>query len=254
METDLVACRELVSGYGGNAVTGPLSFSIGRGEIVALVGGSGSGKSTVLRTLLGLLPPVSGSLDLLGHDLVSLEGEARRALYRRIGVLFQGDALLTSMPVRDNVALPLRELTDLPAPVVARLVRSRLTLLEISSIEGSLPSEVSGGQAKRSALARATILEPELLFCDEPTSGLDPPTAGQIDRTLLRFRDVLGMTVLAVTHDIESVRSISDRVLVLGSRGIVAEGSLAELEQHDDPEVRGFFERHAPNRPERAPA
>jgi phospholipid/cholesterol/gamma-HCH transport system ATP-binding protein len=254
MERELVSCRDLVSGYDGNAVTGPVTFTVRRGEIVALVGGSGSGKSTLLRTLLGLLPPVEGGLCLFGTELGKLEAEAKRALYRRIGVLFQGDALLTSVSVIDNVTLPLRELTDLPEPVVTRLGRARLSLLEIASLENSLPSQVSGGQAKRTALARATILDPELLFCDEPTSGLDPPTAGQIDRTLLRFRDVLGMTVFAVTHDLESVRSISDRVLVLGRGGILAAGRMHELERHEDPEVQRFFERRAGAESGKAPS
>lgn len=241
--TELVSCDRLVCGYAGAPVVGPLSFSIGRGEIVAILGSSGSGKSTLLRTLLGLLPPLAGRTRLLGTELTSLDSEGKRRLYRSIGVSFQGDALLASLTVLENVVLPLRELTAVPEAVIRRVGRARLSLLEVLATEGRLPSNISGGQAKRVGLARATILDPELLFCDEPTSGLDPLTAAQIDRTLLRLRSVFGTTVVAVTHDIDTARTISSRVLVLGRCGLLAEGQIGELERHADPDVRSFFDR-----------
>jgi phospholipid/cholesterol/gamma-HCH transport system ATP-binding protein len=240
---ELVTCRDLVCGYPEASVLGPIDFRVRRGEIVAVLGGSGSGKSTLLRTVLGLLQPLGGSVRLLGQDLTQLDSAGRRRLYRRVGVSFQGDALMASMTVLDNVVLPLRELTLVPEPVIRRAGRARLALLEVLSTEARLPSQISGGQAKRAGLARATILDPQLLFCDEPTAGLDPLTAGQIDRMLLRFRDVFGTTIIAVTHDIDTARTISDRVLVLGRRGVLAEGPLGELEQHPDPDVRSFFGR-----------
>lgn len=242
---ELVSCRELVCGYSGVPVLGPLSFSVRRGEIVAILGGSGAGKSTLLRTLLGLQPPLAGHVSLLGRDLAALDAAGRRQLYRRIGVSYQGDALLASLTVLDNVVLPLRELPAVPEPVIQRAGRARLARLDVLETEARLPSQISGGQAKRVGLARATILDPMLLFCDEPTSGLDPLTAAQIDRTLLRFRRVFGTTVVAVTHDIDSARAISDRVLVLGRHGLLAQGSIGELEHHDDGDVRSFFGRGA---------
>ena len=244
-DTEPVACRDLVCGYGGAAVTAAITLSVRRGEVLAILGGSGSGKSTLLRTLLGLLPPLSGSVRLLDADLATLEGAERQALYLRIGALFQSDALLGSLPVIDNVTLPLRELLALPAPVNARLARARLALLGVAAIADSMPSKISGGQAKRVALARASILDPELLFCDEPTAGLDPQTANEIDRTLLSFRDLLGTTIVAITHDVDSVRAIADRAVVLAREGILAEGSPKELEEQSEPRVRGFFERAA---------
>jgi phospholipid/cholesterol/gamma-HCH transport system ATP-binding protein len=241
--TELVSCRQLVCGYAGAPVIGPLSFCVRSGEVVAILGGSGAGKSTLLRTLLGLLPPLAGEVSLLGQDLAKLDAARRRRLYRRIGVSYQGDALLASLSVLENVVLPLRELPNVPEPVIHRAGRARLSLLEVLATEARLPSQISGGQAKRVGLARATILDPMLLFCDEPTSGLDPLTAAQIDRVLLRFRSVFGTTILAVTHDIDTARTISDRVLVLGRRGLLAQGSIAELERHADLDVRSFFGR-----------
>jgi phospholipid/cholesterol/gamma-HCH transport system ATP-binding protein len=241
--TELVSCRQLVCGYSGAAVVGPLSFCVRRGEVVAILGGSGAGKSTLLRTLLGLLPPLAGEVTLLGENLAQLDAAGRRQLYRRIGVSFQGDALLASLTVLDNVVLPLRELPSVPEPVIRRAGRARLSLLDVLATEARLPSQISGGQAKRVGLARATILDPALLFCDEPTSGLDPLTAAQIDRTLSRFRSVFGTTIVAVTHDIDTARTISDRVLVLGRQTLLAQGRISDLEQHADREVRSFFRR-----------
>jgi phospholipid/cholesterol/gamma-HCH transport system ATP-binding protein len=243
VNAELVSCRDLVCGYPGTPVVGPLSFCVRRGEIVAILGGSGSGKSTLLRTLLGLLRPLAGGVRLLGEELGGLEQGGRQQLYRRIGVSFQGDALLASLTVLENVVLPLHELGSIPELVTRRVGRARLSLLDVLATEARLPSQISGGQAKRAGLARATILDPELLFCDEPTSGLDPLTAAQIDRTLLRFRSLFGTTIIAVTHDIETARTISDRVLVLGRRSLLAEGRFADLERHADPDVRSFFGR-----------
>src|SRR5690349_6714304 len=147
--TELVSCRQLVCGYSGAAVVGPLSFCVRRGEVVAILGGSGAGKSTLLRTLLGLLPPLAGEVTLLGKNLAQLDAAGRRQLYRRIGVSFQGDALLASLTVLDNVVLPLRELPSVPEPVIRRAGRARLSLLDVLATEARLPSQISGGQAKR---------------------------------------------------------------------------------------------------------
>lgn len=245
---EVVRCRDLVCGYGGNVTVRDVNLVVNAGEVVTVIGGSGSGKSTLLKTLIGLLPPLAGSVDLLGRDLRELDRSQRRTLGRRVGMLYQEDALFGSMSVLDNVCLPLSELTDLPPNAIELAARSRLALVDVLAIERSLPSQISGGQSKRAALARATILDPELLFCDEPTSGLDPVAAAQVDALLLRFRDVLGMAVIAVTHDVIGVQSIADRAIVLGAGGIVAQGTVAELEASERPQVKAFFQRARPER------
>lgn len=237
------SCSGLSAGYGEEPVLRDVTLSVRRGEIVTILGGSGSGKSTLLRTLAGLLEPLAGSVRLLGQDPYALDRERRRDLNRRVGVLYQSDALFGSMSVFDNVALPLQELTNLPRSVIERLVRARLALVDVLSVERSFPDRISGGQSKRAALARATILDPWVLLCDEPTSALDPVAGAQVDRLLLRLRAALGMAIVAVTHDVESVRTIADRAVVVGDGRVRAIATVPELELSADPEIRAFFGR-----------
>lgn len=236
---ELVSCRDLSCGYGGEAVISGVSLKLKQGEILTILGGSGSGKSTLLKTLAGIVPPLAGSVRLLGRDPFSLSAAERRRLQRGIGILYQNDALFGSMTIFENTALPLGELTDLPREVVALAARSRLALVDVLETEGRLPSQISGGQSKRAALARATILDPSLLFCDEPTSALDPLAATQIDATLLRLRDAFQMAIVAVTHDPATVRRVSDLVIALGEGGVRAAGTVADIERA----VPSFFER-----------
>jgi phospholipid/cholesterol/gamma-HCH transport system ATP-binding protein len=218
-------------------------------EILAILGGSGSGKSTLLRTLAGLLPPRAGSVRLLGEDPYALSGADRQRVMRRTGMLFQHDALFGSINVLDNIALPVLELTRIPKVVAHEMSRAKLALVQLSEFEHRLPSELSGGQRKRVALARATVLDAVILFCDEPTSGLDPATAQRIDETLVRFRDVLKVTVILVTHDVDGVRAIADRAIVLDAGRVVAEGPIDALERSNEPAVYTFFHaRHAKRR------
>src|SRR5690606_21886490 len=163
--------------------------------------------STVLRACCGLLPPMSGEVRLFGQNLYALAPEERNPLLRRIGVAFQQDALFSSLTIEDNVALPVRELTKLPEPIIREMVRMRLELVGIAELARRRPANVSGGQRKRAALARASILDPEIIFCDEPTAGLDPIVAAEIDNTLVRFRDALGSTIVIVSHELESIRA-----------------------------------------------
>lgn len=241
MKDEIVRCRGLSCGYSGHTVLQHVDLVVKRGEIVAILGGSGSGKSTILKTLVGLLPPLSGSVSLFGDDLSRVTNRQRRAIYRRVGTLFQRDALFSSMTVLENVTFPLRELAELPSPIVRRLGRARLNQVELLSFESSLPSEISGGQSKRVALARASILDPELLLCDEPTSGLDPVVSSQVDHIIKRFRDVLGMAIIAVSHDIASVRRIADRAVFVADGTVRAQGTVRDLVEHADPAIHDFF-------------
>jgi phospholipid/cholesterol/gamma-HCH transport system ATP-binding protein len=210
-----------------------------------VLGGSGCGKSTLLKHCIGLVRPAGGTVRLLGADLDALEGSERTALLTRIGVLFQNGALLGSLTIGENVALPLREHTNLPEDVILEMVRLKLALVEMSHAERLLPSELSGGMRKRAALARAMALDPELLFCDEPSAGLDPLTSAELDELLLRLRDRFGMAVVVVTHELASIERIADKVLFLSQGKVLADGTLAEVRASDQPEIRAFFGRLA---------
>jgi phospholipid/cholesterol/gamma-HCH transport system ATP-binding protein len=242
----LLECRDLAIGY-DKPILEHINLTIARGEIVALLGGSGCGKSTLLRTIIGLLPPLSGEVIVFGQSMYELAPEDRSRLLRRTGTAFQQDALFGSMTLEDNIALPLRELTKLPQSIICEMVRMRLALVGLPGMEHRMPTAMSGGQRKRAALARASILDPELVFCDEPSAGLDPVVAAGIDETLLRFRAALGVTLAVVTHELESIKTIADRAVMFAHGGIQAEGSIDELAHSDDPEVFGFFHRIADN-------
>jgi phospholipid/cholesterol/gamma-HCH transport system ATP-binding protein len=241
----LLACRDLSVGY-DQPVLAHVDLAIERGEIVALLGGSGCGKSTLLRAMTGLQAPLAGDVELFGRSLYGLEPDQQRALLRRTGTAFQQDALFSSMTVGENVSLPLRELTDVPHPLADEMMRNRLAMIGLGGLEHRMPSSLSGGQRKRAALARATILDPELVFCDEPSAGLDPSVAAGIDETLLRLRDALGVTLIVVTHEMESIRAIADRAIMFARGGVVAEGTVeALMRRDDDDDVFGFFHRVA---------
>jgi phospholipid/cholesterol/gamma-HCH transport system ATP-binding protein len=242
----LVRCENLVCGYGDTPVLEDINCEIERGEIVALLGGSGSGKSTLLKTMVGLLPPLSGTVEILGQDPYALEDEARSNLMRRIGMMFQHGALFGSDTVYDNIALPAKEHTDLPEPVIREMVRQKLSLVGLEGLENRLPSDISGGQRKRVALVRASILDPDIVFADEPSAGLDPIVAAGVDHVLRQFQDLFDMTMIVVTHVLESVEVVADRVLMLADGGIIADGSFDELYESDDKEVHDFFHRQAP--------
>lgn len=241
----LLACRDLAVGYGGPPVLEHVELRVEAGEIVALLGGSGSGKSTLLRAFTGLLRPEAGELRLFGEPLYALPPAARRGLLRRTGTAFQQDALFGSMSVEDNVALPLRELTELPEPVIREMVAMRLAAVGLPDLGARPPASLSGGQRKRVALARASILDPELVFIDEPSAGLDPIAAAAIDATLLALRATLGITLVVVTHELESIRAIADRAVMLGRGAVIAEGTIDELARSPDPTVFHFFHRIA---------
>lgn len=243
MTPPLVECRDLAVGYDGKTILEGINFEIQPGEIVALLGASGGGKSTVMRTIIGLQPPLSGDVLLFGEPLYDLPVDERYKLLRRTGTAFQQDALFGSMTVGDNVALPIRELTKLPKQIGREMVRNRLTLVGLEGFEPRDPNSLSGGQRKRASLARASVLDPQVLFADEPSAGLDPAVAAQIDQTLMQFRDALGMAIVIVTHELESIRTIADRAIMFGHGSIHATGTIAELEKSKDETVYNFFHR-----------
>jgi phospholipid/cholesterol/gamma-HCH transport system ATP-binding protein len=244
----VLECKDLSIGY-DKPILEHINLTISRGEIVAFLGGSGCGKSTLLRTIIGLHPPLAGEVSVFGQSMYELPLDARNRLLRRTGTAFQQDALFGSMTIEDNIALPLRELTKLPNPVICEMVRMRLALVGLPGMEHRMPGQLSGGQRKRAALARASILDPEIVFCDEPSAGLDPVVAAGIDETLLRFRAALGITLAVVTHELESIRTIADRAVMFSHGGIAAAGTIAELENSSDPEIYGFFHRVADTHP-----
>ncbi|HMM46920.1 MAG TPA: ABC transporter ATP-binding protein [Thiobacillaceae bacterium] len=247
MDAPVIDVRDVSIALGGHQIHRGLSVSVARGEVVALIGGSGTGKSVLLREIVGLLKPQAGHIELFGQSVWDATPAQMQALRQRFGVLFQDGALFSSLSVEDNVATPLFEHTDLPRATCRRLARLKLALAGLPpDAAGKQPSQLSGGMRKRVALARALALDPELVFLDEPTSGLDPISARAFD-TLIRFlADSLGLTVFLVTHDLDTLFSIIDRVIVLADGRVLGSGSVAELRHIDDPWLQDYFAARAP--------
>ncbi len=232
----------IVTRFGTQVVHDGVSFSIGRGELVALIGGSGTGKSVLLREMIGLHRPSAGRVQLLGTDVWGSTDEELTAMRRRFGMMFQDGAMFSSLDVAANVATPIREHARVPADLLQPLVDLRLSLAGLSpDVGGKMPSELSGGMRKRAAIARALALEPEVLFLDEPTSGLDPITARAFDHLLQFLCRDLGITVLIVTHDLDTLLTIAERIIVLGNGKVVADGSIDDVTAVDDPWIRAYF-------------
>jgi phospholipid/cholesterol/gamma-HCH transport system ATP-binding protein len=244
---DIIRVQDLTLGYGERIVLEHMDFSIHAGEIVSILGGSGCGKSTLLKALIGLLRPLDGRIFLAGREITGTDGEAALAdVRRRIGVLFQSGALIGSLSLGDNIALPLHEFSRLPQPVIRELVRLKLELVGLGGFEEYLPAELSGGMRKRAALARAMALDPDILFCDEPSAGLDPITSAGLDELLMELNRSLGITMVVITHELPSIERISQRSFMLDgeARGIIAMGPPAELKSESaDPRVQAFFHR-----------
>ncbi len=242
-ETDAVIEVEgVVTRFGSQTVHDGLSLQVQRGELVALIGGSGSGKSVLLREILGLHRPNAGSIRLLGTDMWNSSEEALAATRRRFGMMFQEGALFSSLDVAGNVATPLLEHTDTPPELLPRLVNLRLALAGLTADVGAkMPAQLSGGMKKRAALARALALEPEVVFLDEPTSGLDPITARAFDQLLAFLNHDLGLTVLMVTHDLDTLLSIARRIVVLGRGTVIADGTADKVMAVQDPWIQSYF-------------
>lgn len=238
----------LTIGYGKNAVVSDINATLPGGKITVILGGSGCGKSTLLKHILKLHPVLAGRIVVGGHDLNSLDRRGMHCLRQRMGVLFQDGALLGSLTLGDNVALPLREHTKLSEKDVRERVLAKLALVGLADFYDYYPNELSGGMRKRAGLARAMVMDPPLLFCDEPTSGLDPVTAAELDQLLLELKKSFDMTLVVVSHDLDSMRAIADHVLVLGSGKVLFQGGLAELEATQDEYLRRFLDRQAAER------
>jgi phospholipid/cholesterol/gamma-HCH transport system ATP-binding protein len=247
MET-VLEVQDVVTRFGADVVHDGVSFAVKRGEVVALIGGSGTGKSVLLKEMIGLLKPTAGSVRLLGTDVWNSSQEAIDALRRRFGMLFQDGALFSSLSVAENIAVPLHEHTDLPEALIAPLVGFKLSLVGLSPDTGrKSPAELSGGMRKRVALARALALEPEILFLDEPTSGLDPIGARAFDSLVRALSDSLGLTVFMVTHDLDTLLSIIDRTIALSKGKVIADGPVSAVTGSDHPWIREYFSARAPH-------
>ncbi|MGD0635657.1 MAG: ATP-binding cassette domain-containing protein [Beijerinckiaceae bacterium] len=241
-ETPAIRLTDLVVGFDDHTVIDHLSLDVRRGEILGLVGASGGGKSVLLRTILGLLRKRSGSINILGADPDRVGPAAMRAIERHWGVLFQQGALFSSLTVRQNVEFPMREYLDLPPRLQSSVAITKLGMVGLTAVDAEkLPEELSGGMIKRAALARALALDPDIVFLDEPTSGLDPIAASDFDSLIKTLQQALGLTVFMVTHDLDSLARVCDRVAALADGKIVALGPMSTMLASEHPWVKAYF-------------
>lgn len=239
----VIEVTKLVTHYGDRLILDGIDLTVYDGEIMVIMGGSGSGKSTLLNHLLGLLRPSSGSVRLLGKDINNIAPLELLELRKKIGVAFQGGALFSSMSVGENIMLPLREHTRLDDKTMGIMVRLKMEVVNLAGFEKLMPAELSGGMTKRAALARAIVMDPKLLFCDEPSAGLDPVVSVAIDDLILSLRDAMGMTIVVVTHELESAFKIADRICVLDKGEIIALGGVDEIRGSADQRVQNLLNR-----------
>ena len=238
----VLSVRDVTVAFNGRKVLNKLSLDVYRGEILGFVGASGAGKSVLLRTVLGLNRKQDGTIRLFGQDLDKVSEEERLRLDTRYGVLFQQGALFSALTVKENVQVPMREYLDLPETLMDELALIKIELVGLPRDAGAkFPSELSGGMIKRAALARALALDPEIVFLDEPTSGLDPISAAEFDELVAKLRDTMGLTVYMVTHDLDSLFSVCDRIAVLGQKRVLVEGTAAEMLKSEEPWVKSYF-------------
>ncbi len=240
-EDVIIRVKDLVKTFEGRTVLDGINLEIERGKVTAVMGGSGCGKSTLLRHLIGVLRPDSGEIWVKDKDITKFDEEEMEAYRKRFGMLFQGGALLNSLTVKDNIALPLREHTQLDEKIIGMIVKMKLELVGLRDFEHLKPAQLSGGMQKRVALARALALDPEIVYYDEPTSGLDPVVGGVIDQLMMDLSRRLNITSVVVTHDTRSAFKIADKMVVLFRGKVVAEGTPEEIQGSSDPLVQQFI-------------
>jgi len=253
MTEPIIQTRHLVAGYDDDIILKDVSFDVYPGEIFVILGGSGCGKTTLLRHLVGLNQPISGQVIIDGDNIASENGADINHVLRKIGILYQTSALFGSMTIEENIALPLFEYTDLSASSIFDLVRMKMCMVDLGGYGDYLPSQISGGMKKRAGLARALALNPKILFLDEPTAGLDPPTSAGIDELILHINRTIGTTIVIVTHELASIFTVAKRIIMLDkeTKGIIAEGDPRDLrDTSGNPTVREFFNRKAPSESE----
>ena len=245
----IITVENLSARFGDNIVFTDISFQVKRGEVLVIAGESGCGKSTLLKIMIGLQKPASGRVLFQGVDIINAYESQLNHYRRNIGVLFQSSALFSSMTIGENIALPLQEYTDLDYATIDLIVRMKLGMVNLAGYGNHYPAELSGGMKKRAGIARAMALDPIVLFFDELSAGLDPVTAAELDDLIIKTNEALGATMIIVTHELESIFKISDRIIMLdkAARGIIAEGNPVDMKENTtDPRVRDFFLRRVP--------
>jgi len=248
MTEPIIRVENLRTGFGDFVLHESVSFEVGKGEVFAILGGSGCGKTVLLKNIIGLYTPLAGRALIAGRDIARATGAERLEILKRIGVMYQLGALFGSMTLAENIRLPLEEYTELPDEAMELVARMKLELVQLQGAEGLVPAEISGGMMKRAAIARAMALDPDIVFLDEPSGGLDPITSAELDQLILRLRDSLGITFVVITHELPSIFAIADRCIMLdkAAKGIIAEGKPAELrDRSPNARVRQFFNRQA---------
>ena len=238
-----IIVNDLTMAYGTFVVQRDLTFTVNRGDIFIIMGGSGCGKSTLLRHMIGLQAPAKGTVNYGDVSFWEVEPAGRERLMRRFGILYQSGALFSSMTLAENIALPLQEYTDLDAGKIGKLVSLKLALVGLAGFEEYYPSEISGGMQKRAGLARAMALDPEILFFDEPSAGLDPVTSAELDRLILQLRDALNMSIVIITHELESAFNVADRITILDQGRQIMTGTRDEIRNSDDKRIVNMLGR-----------
>ena len=240
---NIIEVENLVAHYGDRVILNGINLGIRRGEIMVVMGGSGSGKTTLMRNLLGLNRPSSGSIHILGKDITRISKRELYAIRRKMGVAFQRGALLGSMSVADNIELPLRQHTRLDESTIRIMSRMKLEVVNLAGFEDLMPSELSGGMLKRAALARSIVMDPALLFFDEPSAGLDPVVSAELDELILRLKEAMNVTIVVVTHELESAFKIADRITVLGQGQVLMTGTVDEVQNSENEVIQDMLNR-----------